>query len=119
MTGCATWILDLALLASLMLWVIREARKGTVPPAWAGSLLVLLVFFVAMARVLRMSFVGALFRVGWPLTALVIFAVWYGRQNPHSATSLFGSLLQLLIVLFGLYIMFRGLLGSLTPGKKN
>jgi len=106
------WFWDLLVMVAVVLLLLRPTIQGVISPELAALFLALLVTFRAIGRAVGKGLGRAVrlaFTVGLPLTSLLIFAVSYSQGNPREATAILGALGALILMLLGLYIMFRGL----------
>jgi hypothetical protein len=105
------FLFDLLLILTILLWILGLAAQGVLSPQAAGLFLVALVFFVAAIKAggALSHLIRLIFRVALPICALLTFAILYGKGNPSEMIRLLSSILVLLIMLVGFYVMFRGL----------
>jgi len=97
---------DILTIVSVMAFVLSMAARGFIGPEMAAVALVVLVVLIAMARAAGMSLTRLVFRIALPLLSVWGLIVQYGGSDPRAAVALVGQLLTLVIMLFGLYIMF-------------
>lgn len=90
---------------------------------WSSNLTVLLLVAVvlayAAARAKRWSAVKAIIRVGFPVAALLIFAVKQGAGDPAAVTSIIGGVLLNVIALFGIFLMVYGAFSKKSKSRRN
>ncbi len=105
------YIFDLLLILTILVWVLGLTAQGALPPQAVAIFLVALVFFVAaikaggmISRLIRFTL-----RVALPIGTLLTFVIVYSEGNLPRASTLFGGVLVLLVMLMGFYVMFRGL----------
>ena len=105
------FLYDLLLIITISVWILGLAAQGALRPQVAGLFLVALVFFVAakkasggLSRLIR-----SVFRIALPICALLTFAILYSGGSLSRMTTLLSSVLVLLVILVGFYVMFRGL----------
>jgi hypothetical protein len=97
---------DILTIISVLAFVLSMAARGQIGPEMAAVALVVLVVLIAMARAGGMSLTRLIFRIALPLLSIWGLIVQYGGSDPRATAALVGQLLTLVIMLFGLYIMF-------------
>jgi len=106
------WIWDLFFIMTITVLLLNLILRQLIPTRFGTLILLLLVLFRALGRG-RGGLLGRLIRrtfaLGIPLTSLLIFAVVYSQGDPDQMITIIGELGVLLIALFGIYIMVRGL----------
>jgi len=55
--------------------------------------------------------VRLVFRVGLPIATFAVFVVWESKGNPKEMLGIVGGIGLVLIVLLGIYLMIRNVLG--------
>lgn len=103
---------DALFLVSGGLFVLGAATKGFISIGAAVVILLALVLFRVVARSKPLGVGRAVrwaFAVGLPLASLAMFATTLGEGDPAKTAALAGELLALFLVLFGVYVMLRGL----------
>jgi hypothetical protein len=96
---------------TILLWILGLAAQGALPPQAAAFFLVALAFFVAAKKAGRAlsHLIRLVFRVALPIFGLLAFVILYGRGSLSGMTALLSSILVLLVMLIGIYVMFKGL----------
>lgn len=87
------------------------AAGGYISEKHAAFALIALVFFVAMIRIGGSlgQLIRFLFRVALPIASLLTLVIVFGKGNWNEMGGALSSLLVLLAMLFGFYVMFGGL----------
>jgi hypothetical protein len=103
---------DIVVIASIMVWVLALYLQGYIPTWLVLVALVGLVLVRALGRGAGGG-VGRLVRtiltVGLPIASILTFAIIYGGGSNRDMTLIFSQVGVLLVILAGLYFMFRGL----------
>lgn len=107
-------VFDVLLLLTLVLWVIRAGSAGSISAEHALLALVGLAVLVAIGRAMRMGIVRLVLRVGLPIATLAAYVVWESQGDPGAMIGILGGISLLLIVLLGIYLMVKGVLGRRT-----
>lgn len=103
---------DIVVIASIMVWVLALYLQGYIP-AWI--ILIALVGLVLVRAFGRGAgggvgrLVRILLTVGLPVASILTFAIIYGGGNNRDMALILSQVGVLLIMLTGLYFMFRGL----------
>jgi hypothetical protein len=93
---------NLIIIIGVVFAVLQAALKGYITAETAGIILVASVFLVAFGRSMFVKLVAL-------SIPIYFFAKEYGFVKPVDFMTLILTLLPLFIMLFGFYIMFRGL----------
>lgn len=106
------WIWDSLFLLTVTVFILGSIAQGLISVHFGAFALAGLVILRAIGRgwgghLGRL--VRLVFAVGLPITALLLFAVAYGQGDPKGMMVILVALCALLISLFGLYTMVRGL----------
>jgi len=104
--GC---FFDLLLILSLTVWIIGAVMVGRISGEHAALALLGLVALIAVSRGLGSSLIRLTFRIAVPVASVAALVLWSGSGDPRSTTAILGTLGALVLVLFGLYVMVRGL----------
>lgn len=89
--------------------VLRFAMEGRLSAEAAALLLILLVALLAAGHALGTGLVGLIIRVGVPLASAAALILHYSGGDPEAIRQATACFLTLAFMLFGLYVMFRGL----------
>jgi len=103
-------LFDLLVIVTLVSWIVGLTAQGLLAPQAAGAALLGLVVLMAIARTAKIGMVRLVFRLALPLGSLATLLVWYGRGDVRATTALLGAVGGLVVVLFGIYVIFRGAL---------
>jgi len=97
---------------SLTSLVLAASTKGLLSvPAVVAVVLVSVVLRVAgrsRGKTIGQA-VRAFFLIALPLASLALFVLSSGGGDPRQITAIAGSVFSLLLVIFGLYVMLRGM----------
>ncbi|MGQ9691768.1 MAG: hypothetical protein ACUVQY_11060 [Thermoproteota archaeon] len=102
------FIWDILVILSVAVWVLSLAHQGYIPP-WLAALA--LVIFVRARSAARSRggnfsrFIRMLFTTLVPIASLAVFVLTYSNGNPTVISQILFLLLELGIVLAGLYVM--------------
>jgi len=113
-TGTGGMLHDFLFILSSMLFVLGAAAKGYVSPQGAAGILIALMLLRALARARGKAFgsnLRRLFTVGLPLASFAMFAIDNGDKGAGGTMAIAGSGAALVLSLFGIWIMVRGLFG--------
>ena len=99
---------DLFLILSIALGGLQLGLKGYLTVGQVVTFFVLGTIFVALSRVFRSRWSKFLFRVFVSISSLLVFGLSYGKGDPKEVVGIIGSVLVLVLMLFGVYVMFRG-----------
>jgi hypothetical protein len=102
------WFFDMLVLLSAAVWLLKLAVEGYITAEQTAIFLFGFVVLLAVSRALKIGMGRLIFRIGIPIASLWAFAVTYGQGQMGQSLSILGSVLTLLVVLFGLYIMISG-----------
>lgn len=102
------YVLDFFLLVSICAWIIRLRVTGLISNEMAVGALVASVIVVGIARRMKMTVAGVLWRIGLPVVSMIGIAMSYGGGNTQQTVQIAAALAALVIALFGIYIMVRG-----------
>lgn len=105
MTG---WFFDMLVLLTAVVWLLKLALAGYLTVEQTAIFLFGFVVLLSVSRAFKIGIGRLIFRVGIPIASLLAFAVTYGQGQMNQIMSILGSVLTLLVVLFGLYIMIIG-----------
>lgn len=94
---------NLLIIIGVIFAVLQASLKGYIKTEATAAIILLATVFLLAAR---RSILARLLAVSIPI---YFFAKEYGFLKPYDLTSLMFTILPLLIMLFGFYIMFRGL----------
>ncbi|MGH9893287.1 MAG: hypothetical protein ACREA0_15110 [bacterium] len=103
------FLLDMLLVAALVVWLVPFAGMDKLSADTIALCLVLLIAFVVIGRWVGSGLIRLAFRVGLPVASIVTFVAVYGEGDLAQMQELFATLLTLLVVLAGFYIMLGGL----------
>jgi hypothetical protein len=101
---------DVLVIISLMALVIKAALDGLISPEWAAIALVVLVIGVALggSGVETGGPVRSVLRIALPVTSLAMLIVAYGPWPRQTSIRLASGLGAILVMLFGIYLIFWG-----------
>lgn len=99
------WFFDFLIFLAASIWILKLALEGLLTPNQAVIFLIGIVVLVALSRILKIGAGKLIFRIGVPIASLIIFAFTLGQGDVKQVTGILGSILTLVIVLFGIYIM--------------
>lgn len=102
------WFFDILVLLSVVIWLLKFALAGYLTAEQTALFLVGFAALLAISRASKIGIARLIFRVGLPIASLLTFAVLYGHGQREQAISIIGSVLALLVALFGIYIMISG-----------
>ena len=102
-------LFDLLVLLTLTLWLLGLGAQGRMSGETIVLVLLGLTFLLAVSRRAKVGLARTTFRIGIPLTALATFVIVYGGGDLRRMAPLLGSVVALVVMLFGFYIMFGGL----------
>lgn len=102
------WFFDILVLLTVVIWLLKLALAGYLTAEQTALFLVGFVALLAISRSLRIGIGRLIFRVGMPIASLLVFAITYGQGQMDQVVSILASLLTLVIVLFGIYVMISG-----------
>jgi len=108
----AGMLLDSLTVAGALALVLSLTARGLMSEPAAVGVLLGVVWLVALARAARMGPARLAFRFGLPVAALAGLVATYGGGDPREEAEVLTGILALWVVLFGFYIMFRGLFGG-------
>lgn len=92
-------------LLSAIIWLLKFAVGGYLTTEQTAIFLFGFVVLLALSRALKIGMGRLIFRVGIPIASLLAFAVTYGQGQMDQILSILGSVLTLLVMLFGIYVM--------------
>jgi len=107
------WIWDLVFIASIIGFLVGPILKGTIPLPLGVAALLLLVFFRALGRSRGGNLGRAIrttFTVSVPVAGLAYLVVTQGQGDSTEMAAIAGGIAVLSIVVFGFYLMVRGML---------
>jgi hypothetical protein len=105
------WIWDLPTIISVVALLVPLALQGVISLEFAAFALVGLVGFQALGRVTGGHLgrtIRFLFRVGLPVVSLLTLAVRLGGGDPGDTERVLNSLITLLIVVIGFWLLLFG-----------
>jgi len=106
---------DFIILLSILVWLIGLASQGVIPLKMVALALIGFVFFRALGRAqggMLSRLIRMLFKIGIPLTSLLVFAVLHGKGDVRDVAGILGVLGALFIILVGFYVTFYGFFSS-------
>lgn len=104
---------DIILIAGVVSWLLKLILQGVISIDHGA---VAMVLFAALLPIIRRTgLLKRLFRVGITIAGIVIMIIWYGEGDKEKMTEVAIGFLALVVAMFGIYILVRGIL----PPKKK
>lgn len=105
--------LDIILIAVVVSWLLKLVLQGVI--SMDHGAMGMVFFAVLLPFIRRTSLLKNVFRVGLSIAGIVIMVIWYGEGDKEKMTEVAIGFLALVMAMFGIYIMVRGIL----PPKKK
>jgi hypothetical protein len=104
-------VLDFFLILGVSLWLIELGANGVLSVEHVAFAIVGLAVFAAVTRIMGSGPVKFIFEISIPLAVLLTFVILHGDGNFGSVAALLAYVFVMLIPLFGIYVMIRGVFG--------
>ena len=111
------YFFDFLFIVTLAIWIVGLSVAGRLSQGGAAFALFALVLLVGAARAAKIGIVRLVFRIAVPVASVAAFVVWYGEGDPRAMGALLGAIGTLVVVLFGLYLMIRGVFSARHRGS--
>ena len=105
-------VLDFFLILGVSLWLIELGANGVLSVEHVGLAIIGLTIFAAVTRIMGSGPVKFIFEISIPLAVLLTFVIWHGDGSLGSVAVLLAYVFVMLMPLFGIYIMIRGVFGG-------